>query len=136
MKTEIISRKALKLVSEQDIPLEVRRMFNLLKATHGDLSIRISSLVALLQEVTGVILDDVVDLKSSWSPMVLSELLDTQKNFYDGKEVEISEFFERICEIFQIGKKKKQLMYKNGVEDGLWAILLILTDPNHPMFNI
>ena len=115
------------LIPQSRITMET---FNYLKSIYqGE---KISDIVSLISKSTGRKID--LDLKHVWSPLISSRLLDYQIDYSNGKEVDLSEMKEFLYSSLEFAKKDRLILDKDNLEDRLWAILLVISDPYRKNF--
>lgn len=116
---------------EKDIPILTKECFNLLRDKYGG-SIKITDLPEYLKTLTTLKFEDL----SGWTPMFVSYLIDLQRKFMSGRELDMVVFHQDIIKVFHLSKLEKQLLVKNNIEEKLWAILIAVSKPTQLNFKL
>ena len=118
-------------IPEKDIPVLTKECFNLLKDKYMG-NLKITDLPEYLKSTTTLNFEDL----SSWTPRYISYLIDLQREFMSGRELDMVVFHQDIIKVFHLSKLERQLLVKNNIEEKLWAILLAVSKPTQPKFII
>ena len=63
-------------------------------------------------------------------------LIDEQKDFANGRSLDMMMFFRDICKVFHLTNTEKNRLLYSNVEEDLWAIMLGVTNPLREKFNL
>lgn len=119
---------------ETEIPTLTKECFNKLKDRYG-CNLKITDLPEYLRTISSQKFDG-IDYKSDWTPMFESYLIDLQKNFMSGCDIDMVVFHQDIIKIFHLTKLERQLLVDENFEERLWAIWLAVSCPTHSKFII
>lgn len=119
---------------DKDIPVLVKECFNKLKDKYGS-NFNITNLPDYLKLITSQSFED-IDYYTDWTPMFVSYLIDLQRKFMKGGDLDMIVFHQDIIKVFHPSKLEKQLLVKNNFEERLWAIWLAVSEPSHSKFII
>lgn len=114
-----------------DIPEEAKYSFNLLKSKHS-YSLRIVDLPVILSEILDL---DININEHRGSQEFDSYLLDFQRNFGEGKNVDLAQLHRDILSGFHFSKREDSVFLSHDFEAILLGILLVLTNPEHEFYN-
>ena len=117
---------------DSEIPEITKKCFNVLKDRFG-YNIKITDLPILLRTISDQKLEG-IDYNSDWTPMFVSYLIDLQRDFMSGRNIDMVVFHQDIIKIFHPTKLEKQYLVDEKIEERLWAILLAVSNPSHPKF--
>ena len=117
---------------DSDIPKITKECFNTLKDRFGH-NIKITDLPDLLRTVSSQKLEG-IDYTTDWTPMFVSYLIDLQRSFMSGCNIDMVVFHQDIIKIFHPTKLEKQYLVDEKIEERLWAIFLAVSNPSHPKF--
>lgn len=117
---------------DSDIPKITKECFNILKEKFG-YNIKITDLPILLRTVSDQRLEG-IDYLNDWTPMFVSYLIDLQRKFMSGNNIDMVVFHQDIIKIFHPTKLEKQHLVDEKIEERLWAIFLAVSKPSHPKF--
>jgi hypothetical protein len=126
--------KIRKDIPEQEIPEITRGCFNLLKRKFG-YSARISEFIPLLETTLGEKLDSFSPYSWNFDPF-LSYLIDLQIAFMKGQEIDMAELHTKMLEAYPWSGRDKRTFIEKDLEQRLWAMFLVITDPSHDYYNI
>ena len=115
----------MKVTKNDTLPEEVKETINYLSTIYQG-SLRITDLPRILRKISGLELDDL----TSWSPQFVSYLIDLQKNFMEGGELDLTVFHQDVNNVFHLTKTEKQILVKNNIEGKLWAIIWYASFPS------
>lgn len=119
-------------VTKEDVlPKDVKETINYLGTVYKG-SQRITDLPGILRKVTGLEISDL----TSWSSQFVSYLIDLQRNFMEGGELDLTVFHQDVINVFHLTKIEKQLLVKNNIEGKLWAIIWSVSFPSQTKFNL
>lgn len=119
---------------DSEIPKLTKECFNKLKDKFG-YNIRITDLPRLLQTVSSYSFDR-IDFKQDWTPQFESYLIDLQRNFLSGCNIDMVVFHQDIIKIFHPTKIERQNLMNENFEERLWAIMLAVSCPTHNKFDL
>ena len=119
---------------DSDIPKITKECFNILKEKFG-YNIKITDLPILLRAVSDQRLEG-IDYLNDWTPMFVSYLIDLQRKFMSGNNIDMVVFHQDIIKIFHPTKLERQLLVDENFEERLWAIWLAVSCPTHSKFII
>lgn len=121
-------------IPDDDIPDVTKECFNLLKDRYG-YNLKITDLPDYLRVVTGQKFDN-IDYNSDWTPQFVSYVIDLQRNFMDGRDIDMVVFHQDIIKVFHPSRLEKQLLVDLNFEERLWSIFLAVSCPSHAKFII
>ena len=117
-----------------NIPVLTKKCFNKLKDRFG-YNLKITDLPELLRTVSSQKFED-IDYTTDWTPMFVSNLIDLQKLFMSGKDIDMVVFHQDIINVFHSTKLEKQHLVDENFEERLWAVMLAVSNPSKPKFII
>lgn len=112
------------ITKETELTSDVKETLNFLKLAKGG-NLKITDLPSLLETVSGVKIEDL----TSWTSQFVSYLIDLQKKFMGGGELDLTVFHQDVNKVFHFSKIERQLLVKNNIEEKLWAIMVAVS-PN------
>lgn len=119
---------------ESDLPIETKECFNrMLRKFKGNT--KVSDFIQLLEAEYDYKFE-LFDSKTWNNPLFLSHLIDLIIEFKQGQEIDLSELHTDLLKVFQFTKSEKNMFLELSVEERLWAIFLILSEPTHKEFII
>lgn len=121
----------MKVTKNDVLPKDVKETINYLGKIYGG-NQKITDLPELLRKVSGIEISDL----TSWSAQFVSYLIDLQRNFMEGGELDLAVFHQDVNNVFHLTKLERQLLVKNNIEGKLWAILWSVSFPSQTKFNL
>lgn len=122
-------------IPDSQKPRSVKETFNLLKRLFGQQA-RMSDILQLIEKSIGTEFSE-FDPKSRNPPHTFfSHLIDLQLDFLQGREVDLEELHKDIVEVYEFTEREKKFFVSQNIEEKLWAIFLILTNPAHEYYEI
>ena len=121
-------------IPEDKIPQITKICFNLLKDKYG-FTARMSDFIQLL-ETTFMTKFELFDSLTWNSPQFLSYMLDKQADFINGKDVDLAIIHSYLLNVYNWTISEKRKFIENNLEEKIWAVFLIITDPAHEKYNI
>ncbi len=116
---------------EEDIPVLTKECFNWLKDRYGN-NLKITDLPDYLRTLTTQKFEDLSD----WTPMFVSYIIDLQRKFMGGGNLDMVVFHQDITKAFHLSRLEERFLVKDNFEERLWAIFLAVSKPSQPKFNI
>lgn len=117
------------------IPNRVQEKFNILKDKYGT-NLKITDLPSLLKTLIPEIDFEDKERQTDFTPQYISYLIDEQKDFANGRSLDMMMFFRDICKVFHLTNSEKNRLLYSNVEEDLWAIMLGVTNPLREKFNL
>ena len=121
-------------IPEDKIPQITKICFNLLKDKYG-FTARMSDFIQLL-ETTFMTKFELFDSLTWNSPQFLSYMLDKQADSINGKDVDLAIIHSDLLNVYNWTISEKRKFIENNLEEKIWAVFLIITDPAHEKYNI
>lgn len=121
----------MKITKNDILPKDVKETINYLGEVYRG-SQKITDFPELLRKVSGL---EILDL-TSWSSQFVSYLIDLQRKFMEGGELDLTVFHQDVNNVFHLTKTEKQLLVKNNIEEKLWAIFWVVSFPSQTKFNL
>lgn len=121
----------MKVTKEDVLPREVKETINYLGTVYSG-GLKITDFPEILRKVTGLEISDL----TSWSSQFVSYLIDLQRSFMGGGELDLTVFHQDVDNVFHLTKKERQILVKNNIEGKLWAIIWTASFPSQTKFNL
>ena len=117
-----------------ELPEITKVCFNFLKNKYG-FTARMSDFIQLL-ETTFSTKFELFDPRTWNSQEFLSYLLDRQIDFINGKDIDLAVLHTDILNVYQWTGPERKNFIEGNLEERIWAVFLIITDPAHELYNI
>ena len=65
-----------------------------------------------------------------------SYLIDTQINFNEGKDIDLSVLHKDLINVFDFTKKERDILVDGNVEERIWSVLKYVSDKDHQEYVI
>lgn len=128
-KKYIVSKaKEKELEDKDELPIETRFCFNLLKNKYGYTG-RISNFPLFLRDIFDIKEFEFFDPRTWNGAEFLSYLMDQQIAYQNGKEVDMAQLHQDILKVFDFNRKEKRMFIEESLEKRLWAIFIFLDNP-------
>lgn len=121
----------MKVTKNDVLPKDVKETVNYLGVVYNG-NQKITDFPELLGKVTGLEISDL----TSWTSQFVSYLIDIQRNFMEGGELDLTVFHQDVNNVFHLTKMERQLLVKNNIEGKLWAIIWSVSFPSQTKFNL
>lgn len=121
----------MKVTKNDVLPKDVKETVNYLGVVFKG-SQKITDLPEILRKVSGLEISDL----TSWSSQFVSYLIDIQRNFMEGGELDLTVFHQDVNNVFHLTKMERQFLVKNNIEGILWAIIWAVSFPSQTKFNL
>ena len=122
----------IKTINDKDYTDLVISNYDILKSKYG-YTLRISMILSIIKDVfLGKSPQedfDLMDVRSCNNGLIESYLIDRQIDWQNNKEVNFSEMYEKINEVYQFSRTEKLILDTN-MEEKLWALYLALSKPS------
>ena len=119
----------------ENLPIETRYSFNILKEKHGYLG-RMSEFVQYLTEIFGINEFELFDSRTWNNAEFLSYLLDRQIDYKNGKILDMSQIHKDIIVAYDFTRKEKRMFVEESLEKRLWGLFIYLDNPGKENYNI
>lgn len=116
----------MKITKDTKLPDRVKETIRYLRNLFG-YNLKITDFPKILESIIGIDIDD----WSSWSSQFESYLIDLQKKFMEGGELDLTVFHQDVVNVFHLSKLEKTILVKNNIEEKLWAIMCAVSDSLH-----
>lgn len=128
-KNYIVSKeKEKELGSNDELPIETRFCFNLLKDKYRYTG-RISNFPVFLKDIFDIKEFEFFDPYTWNGAEFLSYLMDKQIAYQKGQEIDLAQLHQDILKVFDFNRKEKRMFIEESLEKRLWAIFIFLDDP-------
>lgn len=117
-----------------ELPIETRYCFNILKQKHGYTG-RMSEFVKYLTEIFGINEFEFFDPYTWNKAEFLSYLVDRQIEYRDGKTLDMAQLHKDILVAYDFTRKEKRMFIEESIEKRLWSIFIFLNNPNKENIN-
>ena len=131
---ELSSYKINKYISESEIPEITKECFNKLKDRWG-FSMRITDFPEHLKVITDMEFDG-MDLRQDWTPQFVSYIIDLQRDYMSGADIDMVVFHQDIIKVFHMTKLERQYLVEKEIEKRLWSVFLAVCNPSHKKFEL
>lgn len=121
-------------VPEEDIPRLTKECFNWLRWKFG-VNTKITDLPELLRASLDMELEG-INYNSDWTPQFVSYLIDLQRDFMAGRDIDMVVFHQDIIKVFHLSRLERQLLVDKNPEERLWSIWLAVSCKNRKNFNL
>ena len=118
-----------KTINDTDFTDVVRSVYKLLSEKYG-YTARISDIFILLKDAFDIKEFLLLDFKNVRSIELESWLIDTFIDWKNGKEVDFIQVYNALLEAGDFSISEKNLFVTGLVEERLWAIFLVIANPN------
>jgi hypothetical protein len=121
----------------EELPIEAKYSFNILKKNHGYLG-KMSEFIQYLTEIFGIKEFELFDSYTWNNAEFLSYLLDRQIDYKNGKVLDMSQLHKDILVAYDFTRKEKRMFIEEEIEKRLWGLFIYLDNPgkeNYKIFN-
>ncbi len=118
----------------ENLPIETKYSFNLLKQKHGYTG-RMSEFVQYLMEIFGIKEFEFFDSYTWNKAEFLSYLLDKQIEYQSGKILDMSQLHKDILVAYNFTRKEKRMFIEENIEKRLWGLFIYLSEPGKDLYN-
>lgn len=117
-----------------DLPIETKYSFNLLKEKHGYTG-RMSEFVKYLTEIFGINEFELFDTYTWNKAEFLSYLLDRLIEYKNGKTLDMAQLHKDILVAYDFTRKEKRMFIEESIEKRLWGLFIYLNEPGKEFYN-
>lgn len=117
-----------------DLPIETKYSFNLLKEKHGYTG-RMSEFVKYLTEIFGIKEFEFFDSYTWNKAEFLSYLLDRLIEYKNGKTLDMAQLHKDILVAYDFTRKEKRMFIEESIEKRLWGLFIYLNEPGKEFYN-
>jgi len=122
------------LVIEENLPIETKVSFNILKTKYGYTG-RMTSFIRFLEDVFGIKEFEFFDTYTWNKEEFLSYLLDKQINYQKGETLDMAQLHKDILTAYEFTRKEKRMFIEENIEKRLWGIFIYLDNPGRENFK-
>lgn len=113
---------------DKDYTDTVKSIHQLLSSKYG-YTARISNIFELIKDSFGLKEFEILDTKLCNNGLLESFLIDKQKEWLEGKQVNFSDIYEAVLREGDFTASEKLLFNTGNIEERLWAIFLTICSP-------
>lgn len=115
--------------NDKDFTEITKVVYNQLREKYGNYGARISDMFQLLKDAFGISEFELLNTKLINNGAFESYLMDRQVDWMQGKDIDFGDIYEAILTAGDFTKTERDLFEMGKVEERLWAIYLLICNP-------